>query len=482
MSDYGITSSGFNRKRLVDIRKELQDSFKTVFGDDLDVSEESNAGALIDLISKKFATMWETMEAIYNSRVPDTAEGVSLDYICQLVAVVRDDATETSVEGVLTGDFGTIIPSGSLVSQDETEYEFELLGEVTLDNDSCVRITFEVATVIDSTSYGFSIDGTPYIIDSGIGATEESIMTALESELLGNPEGVTFINNGDGSGEIFVDDGTTEKDLSINAYIDLLLVSNTGQFSAVEAGAISVPSSTINTIVTAISGWEEVSNNQAGVTGSDLETDEELRTRRSQSLSSVGSGTDEAIQSNLLNEVDNVTSCVVISNRTSVTVDSRPRNSFEAIITGGEDSDIAESIWANQPSGIQSYGTTTEQITDSNGDTQDISFSRPSSMYLWVRYTLSLYDEETYPGTGDELIKEEVVKYAEENYIAGKDVIASRLNVPVIDAVEGVDTIGIELALTTTIGGTPSYVSTSRPITSRQIAVASADRVTILIP
>ena len=48
--------------------------------------------------------------------------------------------------------------------------------------------------------------------------------------------------------------------------------------------------------------------------------------------------------------------------------EGRPPHSFECVIDGGTDADIAQVIWDNMANGIQPYGNTSEVIQDSQGE------------------------------------------------------------------------------------------------------------------
>ena len=88
-------------------------------------------------------------------------------------------------------------------------------------------------------------------------------------------------------------------------------------------------------------------------------------------------------------DVAGVTSAYVFENKLPTTVDGRPPHSFEAVVQGGEDQEIARKIWDIKAAGIQTHGNTTEIIIDSNGFEQEIKFSRPTPVYVWVDIQLT---------------------------------------------------------------------------------------------
>jgi len=68
---------------------------------------------------------------------------------------------------------------------------------------------------------------------------------------------------------------------------------------------------------------------------------------------------------------------------------SRPGKSFEIVAQGGSDQQIAEAIYGAKPAGIESYGSTSVQITDAFGNPYSIDFSRPTPVDFYVVIALS---------------------------------------------------------------------------------------------
>lgn len=111
------------------------------------------------------------------------------------------------------------------------------------------------------------------------------------------------------------------------------------------------------------------------------------------------------------------------SSQANVTISGgRFPKSFEAVVQGGSDEDIANKIWLTKPAGIQTFGNTSFAITDSQGDPQTINFSRPIPIYIWVDVDLTLYDEEEFPNNGVELVKQAILDYGNTLGI-GNDVL-----------------------------------------------------------
>lgn len=95
----------------------------------------------------------------------------------------------------------------------------------------------------------------------------------------------------------------------------------------------------------------------------------------------------------------------IVSNSTGVTITpsfGRPPHSFEIVVQGGSNVDIANAILGSQPAGIKSYGSTTVQVLDVFNNVQNISFSRPSQIpvYVVISLTTDTYNTPGSPGSG----------------------------------------------------------------------------------
>lgn len=127
---FGVTSDGFNRKTLPDIRAELTAELTGIFGD-INTNDESVFGQLIGVFSKFAADYWEQLEYTYYSFYPSSASGAALDGVCEMNGIIRLPATKSTVTCQLTGTASTVIPAGSRVANTSGD-QFELITGVTL--------------------------------------------------------------------------------------------------------------------------------------------------------------------------------------------------------------------------------------------------------------------------------------------------------------------------------------------------------------
>ncbi|HCM61763.1 MAG TPA: hypothetical protein DIT05_04340 [Morganella sp. (in: Bacteria)] len=116
MADYKyITSSGVIIPDTGDQRTAVENEFKAVFGQDLDVSPETPQGVLITMETENRDAVARNNAELANQINPDIAGGVFLDAIWALMGGQRWDATRSILTQVAFGGVpGTIIPKGSL--------------------------------------------------------------------------------------------------------------------------------------------------------------------------------------------------------------------------------------------------------------------------------------------------------------------------------------------------------------------------------
>lgn len=163
------------------------------------------------------------------------------------------------------------------------------------------------------------------------------------------------------------------------------------------------------------------------------------------------------------------------ASQTSYTIQGgRVPKSFEAVVQGGTDEDIANKIWETKPAGINTFGNTDFTITDSQGDPQVISFSRPTPIYIWVTVDLTLNPEEDFPSNGTELVEQAIVDYGQTLNI-GDDVLFQRVLCQIFN-VTGIASGNMQIAATLSEGDSPSFGTSDITIGESQLAIFSLNR------
>lgn len=203
-----------------------------------------------------------------------------------------------------------------------------------------------------------------------------------------------------------------------------------GLFYSEQPGPFVANAGTLTGIATPVIGWTAVTNAASAVEGIPEDTDAVLRNEREAELAASGSSTIDAIRSDLL-LVSGVIQAFVYENVTEV-VDTNglPGHSFRAIIYDGitptaTNNSVAQAIWNDRPTGIQSYGGTSGTATDSTGAAHTVYFDRAVQVPIYVSLTTTL--SPTVASTYRTAIKAAMAAYALTAFNLDTNVIALAL-------------------------------------------------------
>lgn len=115
---FEVTSAGLNIQTIAEIKAEAEQSYRSQYGNDVDVSPGSVFSKQIGTYVEREALIQQLVQRIVAGFSRDGAEGVDLDAITYLFGSVRNPATQSkSVSGRCTGTPATFIPNGSQVNQ-----------------------------------------------------------------------------------------------------------------------------------------------------------------------------------------------------------------------------------------------------------------------------------------------------------------------------------------------------------------------------
>lgn len=214
-------------------------------------------------------------------------------------------------------------------------------------------------------------------------ATQSTISGVVFSGVPGTniPAGSQAIASG--SGQIFTTD---------NPYIIGAGGSVTGSMTAVEYGPIEVPANGLDTVASAVLGWETVANPNAAVPGDLEESDIAARRRRLDTLALQSMSVAEAVVSRV-QSIPEVRSMSFRENTsaTTQTIDgiSMVAHSIYACVEGGSDADVAQALYETKTAGAGYNGSQTVSVTDPySGQTTSVKFDRPTQIPILVRVTV----------------------------------------------------------------------------------------------
>lgn len=204
----------------------------------------------------------------------------------------------------------------------------------------------------------------------------------------------------------------------------------TVDFKATTAGPNQALAGTLIVIAVPITGWNSITNPNDGVVGSNIEADPALRIRRDEELQASGSDTADSIRSLIFRDLQpdgpppfttsSATVAATVLHNDTDTTDSNglPPHSIEAIVyqpgnTSADDIAFATLLSQNKAAGINTHSGngTSKPIVDSQGTTENIFYTRPTAVRLFVDITLTT-DPITFPSNGAALVKNALHVYA----------------------------------------------------------------------
>lgn len=269
--------------------------------------------------------------------------------------------------------------------------------------------------------------------------------------------------------------------------IDALFTPQT--YTAVETGPVEAPAGALTNIVQQVPGFSAVTNFLDGELGSDVQSDDDARILREQTLA-IGTGHSDAIRSQLFRNVEGMTVARVYENILDTEdAEGRPGHSVEVLAVGGLDADIAQVVWDMRASGITPYGNinadgtvdpdgsgTGITIKDSNGADQVIHFSRPEPQYAFIQCVKSLYSEEDFPEEGDTAIADALLAFGLTMGI-GNNFLIQRFIGPAV-SVPGVGGVTLQIAISDDPDdASPTYGTANIAISPRQLLVFDSSRI-----
>lgn len=470
-----LTTTGFTRKRLSEIKADYDTAFTDALGP-INTAPDAVVGQVIGIFAAALDDAYEALQNTYDAMYPYSAEGTSLDGSVAFVGLTRREASATTVNAICYGAESTLIPAGSL-TRTIAGAQFASGTDTVISRSSAGDIELEVTTVTNAGNYQVIAGGTSVVYTADMTATGAEIAAGLAA--LFNP--ANYLATASGSKlRIRAADQYSDFTLTHDSKMTITRLGTPVVFTALQLGDIVCPSLSLTTIDSPIVGWDEVTNLVQGATGVNMESDEELRLRHASALSVTGAATLGAIKSRILEEVDSVTAVNIYENRSINVVDSMPSHSFECVVVGGNNQSIANKIYEVKPAGIETYGNTSVQVTDSNGDVQIVKFTRSTAKYAWIRVSVNtLYPEETLTTAVVSSIQIAVKAYG-DTLAGGEDIIVQRFYGPIYNATSGIGSITVEVAVTDGPTDAPTYSTSNIAIGRANYALFDTVRISVL--
>jgi uncharacterized phage protein gp47/JayE len=471
-----LTQQGFERPRLNEIKTDYDSRFTDALGP-INTNADSVIGQIVGIFSAALDDAYEALQNTYDSMYPFSAEGTSLDGAVSFVGLERLPAAPTTVTAMCYGTESTLIPAGALARSIDNQ-QYAVSTDTVITRSSSGDVFIEPVDILNTSSYQIIAGGVSVVYTSDASATANEIVAGLAA-LFDTDNFLATANAG--VLRLRSADQYSDFTLTVDSKLSITKLGTPVVFTALKLGAYSLPANALTKIDSSIVGWDEVNNLVPGSIGRFVETDEELRERHAISVRVTGAATTQAIRARLLADVDSVEYVAIYENRTNE-VDSfnMPAHSFEVVVSGGANQSIADKIFEIKPAGIETYGNTSIQVFDENGDIQLCKFSRPSEKFAWIRVSVNaLNAEEVLTSQVAQSIKEAVLAYGELLNI-GEDIITQRFFGPIYSATSGIGSITVESAITVLITDTPSYSTANISVNRSERSLFDISRISVL--
>ena len=457
----GVSPTGFDPKTYDELVEEITTRAKTedFFGLNFPTTPDSVFGIHTGVLSGSFVSLWNLGQSVANQQNRDTAEGVYLDYLAGLIGLSRLLAVGSTGTLLFSGRQNASIPAQFVVADNQSRNVLTN-DDLVLNRAGCYQSTFGVAIVTPLEDYTLVIESDTYTYTASSEPTEEEILIGLV-DLIGTQStyNATQVEN-----TVVVTYNSNNNILTTtnSSTLDLLSIGSLISATSALVGDLEYPADTITTLISPNLDIDSVTNPSTFIVGRLTETDEELRIRMSEREQSTGTATKPSIETAIAS-ISGVT-CVFVTENESLVTDSRgiPPKSYETLVSGGNENDIAQVVWETKPAGIGTFGSISKVVIDKNGDQQTVNFSRKDQRFAWMRVAYTINNEEVFPSDGESAMRASVVAEGDDMY-DGEDYEPTKFY-GALYTTSGMYVTQIEIAMTEDPLDTPVYQTTMIPI------------------
>lgn len=146
MTTFGMTENGFVPKRLADILESLDTKVKAITdqetGEHPFVNESADGiiGQIEQIVAEELSICWEQAYLGSQQFDPLNSSGVPLRGLIQINGLAASFGSYTQLSMTMTGTAGTVIPAGSLISNQDGSQIYSTVETVTIGNGGTVTV------------------------------------------------------------------------------------------------------------------------------------------------------------------------------------------------------------------------------------------------------------------------------------------------------------------------------------------------------
>ena len=190
-----------------------------------------------------------------------------------------------------------------------------------------------------------------------------------------------------------------------------------GTATCTVTGPVTANANTLTVIPAPIVGITSITNPSAAIVGNDLQSDKGLRNIQEVSRYPLGKTPEDGLIFKL-EALEGVTYARVYQNRTESAALGIGARKRAIIIEGGDDQEIAQTIFDNTAAGIEYEttfpNTTTINIVDAQSTNYAISFIRPTEVTIYLHIKVFRTNVEIFPQSGfEEIIRQNIFDYTQ---------------------------------------------------------------------
>lgn len=197
-----IDAAGLHIPSYTDIRDDLVETFKSIYGQDIYLDNDSQDYQMISAFALKTYDTMQLLQIVYNNHSPKTAVGTGLDSLVKLNGIRRKEASYSTCVLTITGTVGTEIaagivqdesgllwdlPTGIILSREEEEVtaQCETLGAIEAPPGTITKIQNPQRGWVSVTNKVAAVPGDPVETDEDLRA-RQTISVSIPSRNLLN--------------------------------------------------------------------------------------------------------------------------------------------------------------------------------------------------------------------------------------------------------------------------------------------------------
>lgn len=417
-----LTEFGFERDNRTDIISKLSVKFRNKFGNDILLTDDSVAGMLLAIMAEGRLEVEKLAEDVYYSRTLNGAEGVYLDDALSFYNFPRLGKIASSGNAQVNYSAST---TGSSTQIDDT-FTFAAENGLSYVPTSTVILSQNVigfyldASTLPVGSYEFNITNTE-TLEVITESFSISAATTVEYEAFCD-ELVTFwlTNTTDNTNsiyrtgtELYVGYNQLQSFTGITESTFFRSVPRVGELwsdipvEATEVGFNELEAGGITGLTPTFTGYLDATNAIDFFPGADNETDTEYRSRFEASRGSFPSSTREGML-DAIRAVDSVEDVIIYDNPSLLDTTEADALTFNTVVKGGNNLEIAQTIYDNKPVNTLTSGIVTIPIDTSDGDTESISFSKASAYLADIKITYRLGNTTPLSATEQQAVSDNI--------------------------------------------------------------------------